>query len=106
MRAGELNRQITLQYPTRVPNGTGGYTLSWVDNATLWAAIWPVSATEQVKGQAEIMLISHRIQIRYRRVLKADWRICYGDRFFNIVSITDPDMAHEYLEILCKEASN
>jgi len=105
MKAGELNKRITLQYQTKVPDGLGGFTTTWTDAATVWAAIWPVSANEQVQANATTMVISHRIRIRYRSVLKPSWRIKYGDKYFSIVSIINPNQAGRILDIMCKEAA-
>jgi SPP1 family predicted phage head-tail adaptor len=51
------------------------------------------------------MTITHRIRIRYRAGLLASWRICWSERYFNIVSIIDPNMAHRWLDVLVKEAA-
>ena len=82
----------------------GGFILSWVDAATIWAAIWPISASETVQASAPSMVISHRIRIRYRANIRASWRIKFSDRYFNIVSIIDPNETHKMLDIMAKEA--
>jgi SPP1 family predicted phage head-tail adaptor len=105
MRGGDLNKQILIQYPTKVPDGQGGFITTWVNAATVYAQISPVTAREQVWGMQTVMTISHTITIRYRSVLKASWRIKFGDRFFNIVSIINVDEANDYLQIMCKEAA-
>jgi len=101
----ELDKRITLQRQTRAADGMGGFTVTWVDALAIWAAIWPVGAAETVQAAQATMIISHRIRIRYRSGLKADWRIRYAGRYFNIVSIIDPNMAHQWLDIMCKEAA-
>ena len=103
MQSGQLNKRVTLQYETKVSDSMGGFDSSWVDAATVWAAIWPISAREQVQSMKETMTISHRIRIRYRSVLRPDWRVKYGNAFYNIISIINPNMKNEYLDILCKE---
>jgi SPP1 family predicted phage head-tail adaptor len=105
MNAGSLNKYITLQQSTRVSDGMGGFTLTYADVASLWAAIWPISANETVAANATTMVVSHRIRIRYRSVLKASWRIKFGARYFAIVGIINPNERCEWLDILCKEAS-
>ena len=105
MNAGSLNKYITLQQSTRVSDGMGGFTLSYVDVDSVWAAIWPVSANETVAANATTMVISHRIRIRYRSVLKPSWRIKFGARYFAIVSIINPNERNEWLDLLCKEAA-
>jgi len=106
MNIGNLNKRITLQQSTRASDGMGGFTLTWADVATIWAAIWPVSANEQVKSGQTIGNITHRIRIRYRSVLKSSLRIKYGNRYFAIVAPPiNPEERNEWLDILCKEAA-
>lgn len=99
----DLNKRITIQHPTRAADGMGGFTEAWTDAATVWAAIWPVSANERIQNQAVTMTITHRIRLRYRRVMRSEWRILYNGRYFNIVGWTDPNEAHEWLDVLCEE---
>jgi SPP1 family predicted phage head-tail adaptor len=63
-----------------------------------------VSANEQIQNNAAVMIASHRIRIRYRSGMKANFRIAYAGRNLNIVSIVDINMAHQWLDILVKEA--
>jgi SPP1 family predicted phage head-tail adaptor len=105
LRIGDLNKRITFQYQTKVPDGLGGFTVLWVDSATVFAAIWPLSAKESMADKQTSMEITGRVRIRYRANVKPSWRIKYGNRFFNIVSILNPNEANEHLDILVKEAA-
>lgn len=102
---GSLNKRITIQAPTKTSDSMGGFTIVWTDIDTVFAAIWPVSAKERIQNSAVTTTITHRIRIRYRRVFRSGWRIFYNGRYFNIVSIVDPNEAHEWLDILCEEAT-
>lgn len=106
MRIGDLNKFITIQQQTKAPDGMGGFTATWADVATsVPAAIWPISANETVQAMATGMTITHRIRIRYRAVFKPVWRLSWANRYFNIVSVIDPNMDHRYLDLMCKEAA-
>ena len=105
MRIGDLDKRITLQYQTKTPDGMGGFTVVWADAATVWAAIWPVSASETIQAAQTTMTITHRIRIRYRSALKASWRVSWAGRYFNLVSTIDPNMDHRWLDLMCKEAA-
>jgi len=105
MAAGDLNKRVTIQYETKVSDLMGGFTTVWNDGDTIFAAIWPVSATETIQSLQPNMVISHRIRIRYRSVLRASWRIKFGNRYFAIVSIINPNEKNEWLDLLCKEAA-
>src|SRR5512135_2602518 len=98
MRIGDLRHQITYQAPVRVADDMGGATVTWTDMETVWAAIWPVSANEQIQSAQPTMTISHRIRNRYFPGLKASWRIKYGTRYFNIVSIVNAEERNRQLD--------
>lgn len=104
MRIGDLNKRINFQYMTKTPDGMGGWISVWTNVCTVFAAIWPVSAKEQIEAMQSVMTISHRIRIRYRSVLKPSWRVKFGDKYFAIVSIINPNMGNKYLDLMVKEA--
>ena len=105
MRAGSLNKRVTLQYPTSVSDLMGGFTTTWTTGEKIvWAAIWPTSANELVRSMQTVMEITHRIRIRYRVGVLPSWRIKFGTRYFNIVSIVNPNEKNELLDLMCREA--
>lgn len=101
---GDLNKRITLQYATKASDLMGNFTLSWVDYAIIWAAIWPLNASETVQAMQADLVVTHRIRIRYRSVFRPDWRIKFGNRYFNIVSVLNANERNEWLDIMAKEA--
>ena len=101
----DLDKRITLQAKTRVPDGAAGFTETWTDLGTIWAAIWPASANEMTQANSTTMVISHRIRIRYRSVLRPSWRVKFGAQYFSIVGITSPNEGREWIDILAKEAT-
>jgi SPP1 family predicted phage head-tail adaptor len=101
----ELNKRVTWQYKTRVPDGMGGFTETYVDACTTWSAIWPVSANEIIVANSISMVVSHRIRIRYRSTFKSSWRGKFGNRYFAIAGITNPNESNEFLDVMCKEAA-
>lgn len=103
MAIGDLDKLVTLQYKTKVPDGLGGFTSTWVNSDSIWAAIWPVSASETVKAMQTTMTITHRIRIRWRAKVKPQWRLKFGERIFNIVSIINPNEDNRWLDIMAKE---
>ena len=105
MQIGSLNKVINIEAPTKASDGMGGFDTVWKEMAgDIPAAIWPTSATEQIKSMGAVMTISHRIRIRYRKDIRASWRIKYKNAFYNIVSIVNPNMENKILDIMAKEA--
>jgi len=105
LRIGELTKRVTLQYQTKVSDGMGNFTVTWATAAEVYAAIWPISAKETVQAMGQAMTITHRIRMRYRANIRSSWRIKHGNRYYNIVSIINPNMERKWLDILVKEAA-
>lgn len=106
MTIGELNKRVDIQAQTKVSDGMGGWTVSYTTIASsVAAAIWPVSANDQIQANATAMVITTKIRIRYRSVIKSAWRIKYGNRYYSIISIIDQNEKHEFLDLLCREAA-
>ena len=105
MRIGDLRHRVELQSVTRVADGMGGFSDTWALVDKVRAAIWPVSAKEQMRADAPTMTITHRVRIRYYADLTPAWRIMFGTRYFSIVSIVNLNEKKEMLDLLCKEVS-
>jgi len=66
MRIGDLRHRVTLESPARTADGMGGFATAWTTVAEVFAAVWPVSATEQIEAAQSVMTVTHRIRLRYR----------------------------------------
>jgi SPP1 family predicted phage head-tail adaptor len=106
MRIGDLTKIIDIQAPTRTPDNMGGSTDTYVTvMPSVFAAIWPTSASETIENLQLGLNATHKIRIRYKPTIKSNWRIKFGDRYYNIVSIINPNMKNEILDLVCKEAA-
>lgn len=99
---GELRERITLQYCTIASDPAGGSIKTWVDYATVWAKAWTVSSGESTEAKQTSLIRIQKFRIRFRNLMKGDWRIKWGNRYFTIHSI-DPDEKREYIFLTCKE---
>lgn len=105
-KIGELNKRIDIESMSQTADGAGSFTTTWTPVARyVPAAIWPVSAKEIIQAGSAGMEITHRIRIRYRPGIRGSHRISYAGRYFNVTSVIDPDTAHRWLDLLCKEAA-
>ena len=63
---GDMKRRVTIKRPVLAPDGAGGFSESWQDVATVYAAITPRAAEEHLQyGQIEAVT-THQIVMRYR----------------------------------------
>lgn len=89
---GELRHRITIEENVKVSDGLGGQDETWQSIAadpTVWAKIDPVSGLQAFFAERLEERITHKITIRYRSDLlgKAEWRINFGGRIFQMKSI-------------------
>jgi len=105
MRIGELRKQITIQAETPTPDGAGGYALGWMNIATVWANIEPLSGREIFTAQHLEGHVTHRVTMRYRSdiTITSDMRFVYSNRVFNIRSVLNPDEGNQWRELLVEE---
>lgn len=112
MRAGDLRRRITIQQRGVSTDVLGQETPSdWVDIATVWADVSPLSGRELMAAQAARAQINGTVTIRYQRqfsdpVAMAARRIVYGSRILNITASRDVDEMHQYIELTYAEGAN
>ena len=105
MRIGQLNKLIILQYKTQVGDGMGAFTYTWnTVTPEIWAAIWPKSAKEAVSADKTLMTATHRIRIRYRSDMRGSWRVNFGNRYFAVTGMVNPEERNEWLDLICTEA--
>ena len=106
MRAGLLRHTVSIQEQTDTADGMGGFTTSWADisgMSTIPAAIWPLSAKENLDSAKLELQITHKIRIRYRSGITSKNRIKFGTRIFNIISLTNFDERDINLDMLATE---
>ena len=103
MRAGSLRHKIVFQQLT-VANDTWGHSSeTWTDEFTTYASIWTLRGVERMESMKLDNEITHKIRVRYRSGLHPKMRIRFGERYFNILSMVDPDERHIYYEIMADE---
>ena len=105
MQAGRLRHRITLQRKEQTQNPqTGAMTTTWATDATVWAAVEPLSAREFVAAQAVQSNVSVRITVRYRPGITAAMRILHDGKVYGITGVlADKDSGREYLTLPCSE---
>ena len=103
MRSGKLNKRVLFQKRDQTKNEVGHLAGGWVDIASRWVSIEPISGREllaagQVRGE-----VTHRIRCRYFDGLTFAGRINFKGRIFDIQSAINVRERNAELEILCNE---
>ena len=103
IRRGDLRHLITIKTVTKVADGMGGYTETEADFLTCRAAIWPVSAKEELQSDQVEMKVSHRIRIDWQSGVLPSMMIYFGTRKFEIISVINIDERNIILDLLAIE---
>lgn len=103
MGSGELTERVTIQMPSKVADGMGGFTETWNDGDTIWAEAWTVSSVERINDMKPNMIRIQKFKIYYRRIFLPSWRLKWGNRYFNITGI-DPDKRRVYIYLTVEES--
>jgi SPP1 family predicted phage head-tail adaptor len=100
---GNLRHRITFQKQTEAQNDYGEEIKDWVDEATVWASINPISGKEFFSAEKVSSEVSHKINMRYTPGISPDMRIRFNERFFSIISVINFQERNIELQLLCKE---
>lgn len=104
---GKMRHRITFQSFTGTTDSFGdplsADDSNWKNEATLWAAIDPISGKEFYAAQQSQSEVSHKVRCRYQSGLTTAMRIKFGARKFKIISIINWEERNESLLIMCRE---
>lgn len=100
MKAGNLDRRITIEQPSTSRNGFGENEPTWSTLATVWAEVYPVKGSEEFAGQQVYAENTLGFRIRYRTDVTREMRVDYNGEKYDIRSVNQPrGTRHEVLEI-------
>ena len=106
--AGTLGRRIKIQRPSTIKDSLGAPSRTWIDVATVWADIQPLSGREAVIASRISVELTHQITVRYQSIfenpqLVAQYRVIYKSRIFNIHSALNEDEKRVLVILLASE---
>lgn len=109
MRAGGLNRRLTIEEPVVTQGTTGEEVTTWTALGTVWARIEPIRGREAMIAGANLSIMDTRIRIRWSpdvAAVTSKWRARYGDTVYDIVSAAHLATGRREIELLCKSGAN
>lgn len=111
IRAGEMNRRVTLQVRSTAKDSYGAQSTAWTDVATIWAAIEALSVREQLMGASLASKVTHTISTRFTQAVAdvladSKLRIVYGSRVFDIEGAVNVDERNFELRFTATEGAS
>lgn len=102
INVGRLRKRINI-YEWGESTNEMGHTVTGLKLLkTVWAEIHPYRGKEIVESNMKEAIGTYKITIRYFKDLTEEMYIEYLDSQYEIESISDLEMAHHYMELLCK----
>ena len=89
MRAGVLDRRITIERNNEVQDEFGGLTSVWTTFAAVWARVAPVTGKETFLSDQVTASADTLFRIRYLVGLDTKMRIVYNEKNYNIKNILE-----------------
>jgi len=106
MRVGRLRHRLAIESrgensPSRTSTGAVDY--SWSTLATVWGSLEPLQGRRLEIAQATHEKVTVESMIRYRSDVTAGMRIAFGDKYYLIDAVINPELRNRYLRLLCEE---
>jgi SPP1 family predicted phage head-tail adaptor len=85
----EMRHRVTIQACTRTADGEGGFSQSWVDSSTVWAAIYPMREAQVFEYRSVGVDASHIVKVRGDVPVAEKDRVVFGSRVFEVLTVAD-----------------
>lgn len=103
MDAGLMRHKVTIQKLSQTQNEFGEPEKVWTPVVTVRASINAMSERDFLAGMAEQAEATHKVTIRYNKLVDRTMRVVFGERVFSILHIRDPWEKHQEMVLTCKE---
>lgn len=102
MTGARLNRELVLEAPQKVADGSGGFLESWIELGRIWAEVRARPGREVRLGSSVVARATHQITVRAAPFGAASrptptQRFREGPRQFRILSVTEADLSGRHL---------
>ena len=101
LRAGLLDRRVTLERRVEVVDASGQAVIQWLPLATVWARVEPLGGREGFGQQQFVATGDLRFTIRWRDDVTPLHQVTYGGVPYDVVSVAE-DGRREALLIVCR----
>jgi len=103
MKSGKLRHRVTIQKKSVARDAYGSETVTWLEEAVVWASVEPIAGREYFMSQQMQSDVTHRIIIRYYAGVIPSYRIKFGTRIFDIMSVINTEERNREMVLMARE---
>lgn len=96
--AAAFRKRLIVHAVTRVPDGQGGFTETWLPTAAVWASVEPVKGYEKFQAMQTATPVTHKVTSRFSQAVTTDTRLVMGDRVFRVTEALNRGEAGRFLD--------
>lgn len=97
--AARMDKRVTIQSVSQASDGQGGFTETWADGATVWAAVEQKKAWEKFQAMQTQTPVVWEVTMRYRADVTSASRLKYGALVLWIKEVINRGGANAFLDI-------
>ena len=97
IRAGNLDRRITIQVASDMKDSFGQQVKTWTDFKTVWAALETQTGSEAFVAEQRRSRASVIFRIRFVAAVLPQMRVLHRGEVYDIDDVSEPDRNHEIL---------
>lgn len=104
MKAGALNRRITIQARDAGFDAAGQPVATWSDFATVWANLRTqtgLGAIRDMQGDLSASVTGYSFRIRYREDITPAMRVSYNGQLFDIKQVQLDYAGRDWTDLVC-----
>lgn len=111
LKAGDLNRRITLQSRDEGEDEAGGPLLTWTTLATVWCSVRTPTGMGSIRNHANqdgiaVELNTYSFRIRYRTDVDAANRIVFDGQNYDVKLIKHDHANKEWTDLVAEVGGN
>jgi SPP1 family predicted phage head-tail adaptor len=102
MKAGSLNRRVTIEAQSSTTDALGQPVDTWTNHAVVWADVRLKSGLQALKADADVSVVQASIRIRYRADIHAGMRVSQGSTVYEILAVLPDVSGRQYTDLVCQ----
>ena len=103
MNPGKLRHRLQIEKKVVARDSYGAETITWTDVDTVWGSVEPISGREYFLAQQVQSEVTHRVTIRYYAGMNPGWRIKFGTRIFDVLSVINTEERNREMILMTRE---